>query len=223
MKKMNFNIQMFGEDGSFNPAAYNKMIESYDSDIPAVNQAFVANQDAMQVFKSVAGSPKLSEQVRGLINGLNTSIEETVNYFDSVKRWAAGVSSVVSDTLGTNLSNASSSIDRTVIDMINENYNNGRVGISNFASADTYISGIKESATKLRGALSSITSDVGDASDSLPNSVSSALNSRISTNNDNVLAGYDKLTEYLSTNVEEFKTQLQGAIDDMASAANSAQ
>ena len=43
------------------------------------------------------------------------------------------------------------------------------------------------------------------------------------TNNDNVLAGYDKLTEYLSTNVEEFKTQLQGAIDDMASAANSAQ
>jgi len=223
MKKMNFNIQMFGEDASFDPSAYNRMIEAYDSDIPAINQAFVANQDAMQVFKNVAGSPKLSEQVRELINGFNTSIEETVKYFDSVKGWADGVAGEVARVLGTNLTSAKSSIDHTVIDNINENYNDGRVGFTNFAVAGTYSSDIKESATKLSGALSNVTEDVGKAKASLPTDVATAVNSRISTNNNNVLEGYNKLTEYLSSNVEEFNMQLQSAIDDMASAANSAQ
>jgi len=223
MKKMNFNIQMFGEDGSFVPTAYNEMLETYDSLVPMVNQAFTASQDAMQVFKNVAGSPKLSGATRGFISGLNTSIAETVSYFDSVKGWTVGVSATVKEVLGITLSTASSTVDKTVLETVNENYDNGRVGISTFASAETNITSMQEAVSVLRNALQRITKCVKEAKDSLPNAVAAALTSRISTNNDSVLEGYNKLTQYLTTDIEEFKTQLQSAIDDMASAANSAQ
>lgn len=221
--KMKFDIQMFaevGEEASFNPVAYENMIAAYDSDIPVVNQAFVANQEAIQVFKNAAGSPKLSELTRELIKGLNSSIEETVAYFDSVKNWSAGVVSAVASVLGTNLASVGASVDKTVLDTVNENYNNGRIGMTSFADAETYISNMQDVVNKLRNGLSSITSDVNDAKSSLPNSVAAAFSNTITTNNDSVLNGYDQLTQYLTTNVEEFRTQLQNAIDEMTSAAS---
>lgn len=219
MAKMNLNIKTFDMEGGFDPSKYNQLVSDYDGHIPEVNKAFTMNQDALQVFKNVAGSPRLTNLTQELVNGLNNSIDATAGYFDSVRNWTSSVVDAVQSVLEVGIPQASSSVDRTVLDQIDNNFQGGFVGIENFADASTYISSIQEVINQLRNGLNSITDDVQGADSSLPAEVHSALGSTISTNNDDVLSGYDRISQYMTQNVEEFTSQLQSAINDMAAGA----
>lgn len=219
MAKMNLNIKTFDMEGGFDPSRYNQLVNDYDGHIPEVNKAFTMNQDALQVFKNVAGSPRLTNLTQELVNGLNNSIDATAGYFDSVRNWTASVVDAVQSVLEVGIPQASQSVDRTVLDQIDNNFQGGFVGIEKFADASTYISSIQEVINQLRNGLTSITDDVQGADSSLPSEVHYALGSTISTNNDDVLSGYDRISQYMTQNVEEFTSQLQNAINDMAAGA----
>lgn len=219
MAKMKLNIKTFDMEGGFDPSCYNALVGDYDGHTPEINNAFIQNQDTLQVFKNVAGSPRLSTMTQDLINGLNNSIESTASYFDSVRNWASSVAETVQGVLEVGLPSINTSIDRTVLDQIDTNFQGGFVGIENFADAHTYINGAQECISKLRNGLSNVTDDVVGANDSLPAEVHEALGTTISTNNDEVLNGYDRMTQYMNQNIEEFTSQLQNAINDMASSA----
>ena len=87
---MKFDIQLFGRtfDGEggednelgFSPSAFNSMTNQYDSIVPGINQALQFGQDAMKVFKAVAGSPRLSQDTQGIINCYNETIVDGKNY-----------------------------------------------------------------------------------------------------------------------------------------------
>lgn len=219
-KNLKLNIQMFGAEGSFLPTAWEGMVNQYDQELPNVNKTFVNHQDVLEIFRNVAGSPKLTEIAKGHIERLNNAIEETANYFDSVRNWSTGVTDAVKGILGTNIQAISNVLDRTVLNQINDNYNAGFVGVEHFSDVSEYISGVQDVISQLRTGLSSLTEAVSSADNSLPDQVHNALSSRIQTNNDSVLEGYDLFSRYLSENLEEFSQQLQGAINDLASAAN---
>ena len=220
MAKMKLNIKMFDMEGAFDPSCYNTLVTDYDNDIPKVNNAFVKNQEAMQVFKNVAGSPRLSEGTQDIVRSINEVVDLSVDYFDSVNEWSNGVSETVDGVLGYGIPTMSSKVDRTVLDQIDQNFQGGNIGIENFSDSQTYIEGIQEVLNLSEEALNTMTSDVEAADNSLPGAVHSALNQAISTNNDAVFETYSKVNNYMSENIEEFTTQLQGAIDDMAQAAN---
>lgn len=219
MAKMELNIKTFDMEGGFDPSRFNQLISDYDGHIPQVNQSFINNQDALQVFKNVAGSPRLNNMTQGIINGLNNSIESTASYFDSVRNWTSSVADAVQSTLEVGLPTAGQSVDRTVLDQISANFQGGFVGIENFSDAATYIGKAQEVVSKLQEGLSNITDDVQGANDSLPAEVHNALGSTISTNNDAVLNGYRNFMNYLNENIETFTSQLQNAINDMAAGA----
>ncbi len=219
MAKMKLNVKTFDMEGGFDPSRYNQLISTYDGHIPEVNNAFVRNQDALQVFKNVAGSPRLTNLTQELVNGLNNSIDATAGYFDSVRNWTNSVVDTVQGVLEVGLPSASQSVDRTVLEQIGNNFKDNFVGIENFADAQTYISNIQEVINQLRNGLNDITDDVQGADSSLPAEVHQSLGATIATNNDDVLTGYDRISQYMTQNVEEFTSQLQNAINDMASAA----
>ena len=222
MKKIIFDVQMFGEgEGTFNASAYNTMVSDYEADIPQVGQTFQQNQDALRVFRAVAASPRLNQETKSIINGLNESIDKTADYFDSVKAWASGVVDAVASVLKFfGMSQIGATLDRTVLDDIKTELDSGSIGIENFSDASTYIDSISTVSTNLKQNLEKITSDVDSAKGSLPQQVHNSLARTISTNNDDVVEGYNRLNEYLSTNVEKFTSDLQSAIDDLANAAS---
>ena len=218
-KEIKLNVQKFAE-GGFDPSRWNNMVSQYDADVPQVNATFVNHQDVLEIFRQVAGSPKLSSDTNQMVASLNESIDETASYFDSVRSWSGNVVDAVSQILGQSIPSVSSVLDRTVLNQINENYNGGFIGVENFSDIETYVSGVQEVISQLRSSLSSVTEAVSSADNSLPDAVHAALSSKVQSNNDAVLEKYDMLNRYLTEHLEAFSQELQGAITDLAAAAN---
>ena len=219
---LKMNIKMFSAEGGFLPNAWESMVNQYDQELPNVNRTFMDHQDVLEIFRNVAGSPKLTEITKEHVVALNNAIEETANYFDSVRNWSTGVTDAVQSVLGTSISGINNALDRTVLNQINDNYNAGFVGVEHFSDVSEYITGVQNVISQLRSGLSAITDAVASADNSLPDQVHNALSSRIQTNNDSVLEGYDLFSRYLSENLDAFSQQLQGAINDLSNAANGA-
>ena len=188
MARINLNIQKFGEDmeQALDPSAFNSMINNYESELPVIDRAFSTNKEALITLKAVAGSPTISEETRGTIQGLTNAIDETANYFDSVRGWANEVVSAVHSLIGSvGLQNTSKSINREILDEIQERFEGGYTGIRSAADVDEFIEAIQSSVIPtLRDGLLSITDSVASAAGSLPQQVHVTLQNTINTTND---------------------------------------
>ena len=221
MAFMKLNIQLFADQAAgFAPERYTKLLNDYESELPNITNVFANNADAIALLKSVAGSPRLSEETRNIIEALNTSIEQTLVYFDSIRDWTQSVDDVFKSTLGRTIGNASSSVKGAVLDRIAETYKDGYVGVENLADIDNYVNSIQnEVIPKLRQALESITDSVATAYSALPAEIHANLTSTIRTNNSAIIDVYNQASQYLQTHLEDFKQQLQGAITSLADGA----
>ena len=223
MVKINLNIQKFGDDKelAMDPSAFNNMVSDYEGQLPVIDSAFANNKDALVTLKAVAGSPTISETTRPIIQGLTSAIDETANYFDSVKGWANNVVSAVHSILGSvGLQDISRSINRETLDQIEESFQGGYVGIQSAADVDNFINTVQTSVIQtLQNGLEIITDDVASASGSLPAEVHQALGTSVRTNNDDVLAGYSRATEFLNTNLETFKADLTKFVEEASAGA----
>lgn len=224
MAKMNLNIHTFDggdKELAFNPSSFNLMITNYEGQLPTIDEAFANNKDALITLKAVAGSPTISEATRPIIQGLTTAIDDTANYFDSVKNWANDVVATATGLLGSvGLQDTSKSINRETLDEIEESFEGGYVGIQNASDIDNFIESIQSGVISvLRNGLESITGSVQDASGSLPQEVHEALGTSVSTNNDAVLQGYTNATEFLNNNLQEFKNDLMNFVQSASAGA----
>ena len=224
MAKMNLNIHTFDggdKELALNPSAFNAMISNYEGQLPTIDSAFANNKEALVTLKAVAGSPRISETTRPIIKGLTTSIDDTANYFDSVKNWANDVVSTAHRILGNvGLADTASSIKRETLDEIEESFEGGYVGIQNAADIDNFVESIKSGVINtLKNGLESITESVKGASGSLPAEIHQSLGTSINTNNDAVLQGYTNATEFLNNHLEEFKNELTSFVQSASAGA----
>ena len=221
---MKLNIQLFDggdKELALNPSAFNAMISNYEGQLPVIDNAFANNKDALVTLKAVAGSPIISEQTRGIIRDLTDAIDETANYFDSVKNWANDVVSTVHSILGSvGLNNTSSSIKRETLDEIEESFEGGFVGIQSASDVDNFVSSIQTSVIPtLKNGLETITNDVRGANGSLPAEVHNNLGTTINTNNDDILESYSNASEFLTQQLESFKKELTNFVQSAADGA----
>lgn len=220
MKKLDFNIQMFGDEGGFDPSAYNKLKGNYDKEVLAINELLKSNQDILKTFNKVAGSPKLSADTKTTIGYLQQGIDECRLYFNSVKRWSAEFVSVIYKFIGVKLESLSSSIDETILDEISESYNESFVGVQKLGDVDTFVTDLTSVATNLKNALETVSEDVTDADNSMPLEIHQKLAETVSTSDANAIEAFDKFYQGLTQTADEFKKQLQSAISDLSSAAS---
>ena len=224
MARINLNIQKFGEDmeQALDPSAFNSMINNYESELPVINRAFSTNKEALITLKAVAGSPTISEETRGTIQGLTNAIDETANYFDSVRGWANEVVSAVHSLIGSvGLQNTSKSINREILDEIQERFEGGYTGIRSAADVDEFIEAIQSSVIPtLRDGLLSITDSVASAAGSLPQQVHVTLQNTINTTNDQIAEGYNNAITFLTEQVDFFKEELMNFVENASAAAS---
>ncbi|MBR3209421.1 MAG: hypothetical protein IKF82_04045 [Bacilli bacterium] len=224
MARINLNIQKFGEDmeQALDPSAFNSMINNYESELPVIDRAFSTNKEALITLKAVAGSPTISEETRGTIQGLTNAIDETANYFDSVRGWANEVVSAVHSLIGSvGLQNTSKSINREILDEIQERFEGGYTGIRSAADVDEFIEAIQSSVIPtLRDGLLSITDSVASAAGSLPQQVHVTLQNTINTTNDQIAEGYNNAITFLTEQVDFFKEELMNFVENASAAAS---
>lgn len=224
MARINLNIQKFGEDMelALDPSAFNSMINNYESELPVIDRAFSTNKEALITLKAVAGSPTISEETRGTIQGLTNAIDETANYFDSVRGWANEVVSAVHSLIGSvGLQDTSKSINREILDEIQERFEGGYTGIRSAADVDEFIEAIQSSVIPtLRDGLLSITDSVASAAGSLPQQVHVTLQNTINTTNDQIAEGYNNATTFLTEQVDFFKEELMNFVENASAAAS---
>lgn len=218
-KKIKLNIKTFDLEGAFNPNKFDNLVNDYDATLPQINESFKDNDETLRVFRAVAGSPRLSEATRTHITNLNEAIGETSEYFGSVNNWTKSVQDAADKVLKVPLNPASVTIDKTVLENIESDFEDGNVGIKNFQDAQTYIDNMSDMVTKLGDGLTTITDGVKNADNSLPEAMHNALGTTIETQNDQIRDVYTTINRVLSEDIGGFKEQLQSAITDLASAA----
>lgn len=224
---MKFDIQLFGkafagEDNElgFSPSAFNSMTNQYDGIVPGINQSLEVGQEAMKVFKAVAGSPRLSQDTQGIINCYNETIVDGKNYMDSVRNWSGSVIDLAATFLSFfGLSPISQSLTETLMDYIETSYNGDNIGIKNFSSSTDYIAQMNNLASTFRNGTDNLADAVSSAYNSLPSIVKSNLSATISNSNEKLATNVDKIKTWLEDNIERFTTELQSAIDDLAAGA----
>ncbi|MBR2587779.1 MAG: hypothetical protein IKD77_01055, partial [Bacilli bacterium] len=207
---------------ALDPSAFNSMINNYESELPVIDRAFSTNKEALITLKAVAGSPTISEETRGTIQGLTNAIDETANYFDSVRGWANEVVSAVHSLIGSvGLQNTSKSINREILDEIQERFEGGYTGIRSAADVDEFIEAIQSSVIPtLRDGLLSITDSVASAAGSLPQQVHVTLQNTINTTNDQIAEGYNNAITFLTEQVDFFKEELMNFVENASAAAS---
>ena len=218
MANMKLNIQRFDEQGAFDPSTYNSMINDFDSHVESVQQRFEANEDAIRFFKEVAGARKLYDITSPSIELLNNFIDEIVNYVQSVKRWGEGVVQLASG-LGTSVDSIQANISGAVLENIEESYNGNYVGLQDEAAVDRFADDINDLISGLRNDLEAMSADISAADGALPEMIHQNLSTTISNNNEEIASSYSQISNYLVENLEEFKSSLFTAIEDIASAA----
>lgn len=227
---MKFDIQLFGRtfDGEggednelgFSTGAFNSMTNQYDSIVPGINQALEVGQEAMIIFKAVAGSPKLSDDTKGIINSYNETIVDGKNYMDSVRNWSGSVIDVAAALLGfTGLTQISQSLLETLMDFIETSYNSDNIGIKNFSSSSEYIAQMNNLASTFKIGTDNLADAVSSAYNSLPAIVKSNLSATISNSNEKLATNVEHIKTWLTDNIGRFTTELQSAIDDLAAGA----
>ena len=215
------NIKTFNM--KYQPEAYSNFLGSYNQNVERVNPILVNNQEAMEIFRGVAGSPLLSDITRDIVSSMNQVIDLSADYFDSCVSWSQDASERMTEETGEKLLPIESSIIRETLNTIAERFQDGFVGIEEFSDVQTYLSSISEVISNFRDALIDITESVSSERFAFPDDVYQAFMTTVSENNEAIFEASNKVLNYLAQNIESFAVNLQTAIDDIATAARGTQ
>ena len=217
--KLKLNIQLFGEL-SFLPTEWDRMVGDYESELSNLNDIYSTNQETLEIFKRVAGSKKLSEGTRNMIEDINKAVASTANYFNSVRGWADDVVDKMNAYMQQQIQAITGTFNDSVLGYLNEEYNGGFVGIERTQDVTEYVSSINDVINRLKSSLSSMTESVAGAKNSLPDVVQQALSRAISTNNEDALTVFDNASRFLTENLESFTQEFSSALDSLAANTN---
>ena len=219
---MKLNIKLFeGQELAGNPTVFNNMKSNFEEGASKVNMIYKTNADIMSTMKNFAGSSKMSEAIKPIVDAISNITDESSNYINSVNRWSADTVSVWDNIAGTTGAESfGAQIDPEVLEGIQENYANGFIGIRSSSEVDDFVSRLQNEVIQPVGqTLDQMASDVQGASGATPEEVQSALGATIERNNTIIRDETSKMNQLVGERMIEFKEALRSWVDSSAAGA----